>query len=256
MDDLRPFDLLPDELLHLIMLRCGPTQLSRCELVCRRWRTCITPGGDSVWLRMTERLWRSTGWVHNVPRVCPLTERLRKVPVGAMRRTLIRYDTAGLTERSEWMRLLRVALLWGHSACTLCDRGWSAPGWALNINDCKAAYMFATLEVARKVPLECELTRQNWHLFYIHSGALERFDIQFFDNKQMTASSHPGATFRWSMQDGSSSRRGEPGLQIENFPLHTFARRADGLWSICNAHVVIEQGVPPPDMLPLFDAVP
>jgi hypothetical protein len=255
MEDLRPFDLLPDELLHLIMLRCGPTELSRCEVVCRRWRTSITSGGDNVWVHKTAQLWRSTGWTHNVPRVCPLTERLRSVPVGVMRRTLMGYDTAGLTERSEWMSLLRVALLWGHSACTRCDRGWSAPGWALNINDCKAAYMFATLEVARKVPLECELTRQNWDLLYLHS-ALERFDIQFFDNKEMTASSHPGARFRWSVQGGGRHAYGEPGLQIENFPLHTFTRRADGLWRICNAHVVIEQRAPPPDMLPLFDAAP
>jgi hypothetical protein len=253
MDDVRPFDSLPDELLHHIMLRCGPSELSRCEQVCRRWRSCAASGGESAWLLHTAQLWRRTGWTHNVPCALPLTERLRKLPVSLMRQVLSRYDTAGLVEKIEWMRLLRVELLWPRASltgtvCKRSPRGLVAPSWALNIDDCKAAFMFATIEIARPTPLESQLLQHEWDLIYNnHPGS--SFDIQFFDNKEMTASSHPGARFRWRLRrDGD-----QPGLEIENFPLHTFSRAADGLWCITNPWVTIKQRAASLHELPLFD---
>lgn len=254
MEGLRPFDLLPDELLHHIMRRCGPTDLAKCEIVCRRWRSCVSSGCDSAWLLKTAELWASTGWNHNVSRVCRLSERLRTVPVPAMRRALTGYDTAGLIEKSEWMCLLLIELLWGRAVCSLSHTGWVPPNWAIHIDDCKAAYLFARKEIARKVPLECELWRQKWDLTYVQHP-LEQFEIEFFDNGEMTASSHPGARFRWRLHGGRSHPDHPPGLQVENFPLHTLARKADGLWMMCNLHVVIEQRRPPLDDLPLFDIV-
>lgn len=255
MDDVRHFDSLPDELLHHIMLRCGPSELSRCEQVCRRWRSCAASGGESAWLLQTAQLWRRTGWTHNVPCALPLTERLRKLPVSTMRRALIRYDTAGLAEKIEWMRLLRVELLWPRAAprpdavCAPSPRGLVAPSWALNVGDCKAACMFATIEIARPTPMESQLLQHDWDLVY-HNHPGSSFDIQFFENKEMTASSHPGARFRWRLrQDGD-----EPGLEIENFPLHTFSRCADGLWLLSNAWVTIKQRAAAHVELPPFDA--
>ena len=251
LQEARPFDALPDELLIHIMQLCEPAALARCEMVCPRWRSCIFAGGSGAWLRKTEELWKGTGWIYNVSRACPMMERLSKVSVSAMRRALVRFDTAGLTEKSEWMRLLRIKLLWGHAVCTPSPRGWVAPNWAVNIDDCKAAFLFARIETARQLPLRSELLRQKWDLVYYHHQ-FEVFEIEFFEGNEMTATSHPGARFHWSLQGGAGDSN-EPGLQVERFPLHKFSRRADGLWTMKNAHVTIDQRMPPSDDLPLFE---
>ena len=251
LQEARPFDALPDELLVHIMQFCGPADMARCESVSRRWRQCIAAGGGGAWLSKAEDAWRNTGWVHNVAPARPMMQRLSSVPVSTMRRSLIRFDTAGLTEKTDWMRLLRVKLLWGHSVCTATPRGWLAPSWAISIDDCKAAYLFARIEIARQMPLDSELLRQKWDLVYNHHP-FETFEIEFFENKEMAASSHPGEKFRWSVQGGPSQPNVEAGLQIERFPLHRFSRMANGLWAIQNPHVLIQQRIPPSNDLPLF----
>ncbi len=248
-----PFDLLPDELLLHIMAQCVPRALSSSEAVCRRWRSLLSSGGAAAWLLNTEHLWAGTGWAHNVSRSCALTERLDKVPVCAMRLALRGYDTAGLVEKSEWLRLLRVKLLWGPLVCARSPRGWVAPPWALNLMDCKAAFYFAMIEIARDAPLECELPRQRWDLTF-NAQPSELFEIEFFPNHEMTSTSHPGARMRWSMQHRGPTYAS--GLLIENFPLHAIRRRHDGLWVMANAHVTITQRPPPPGDLPLFDVLP
>jgi hypothetical protein len=245
------FDLLPDELLLQIMLHCAPAALLSSELVCRRWRAVLLSGGGAAWLTQTRQLWNNTGWVHNVARSCPLMQRLSQVPVNAMRRALVGYDTAGLVEKYEWMRLLRAKLLWEPFSTfwTQSERGRVAPVWALNIEDCKAAWLFATEEIAREVPLEGELLRQKWDLIF-HADPAQEFEIEFFADRTMTSSSHPGASFRWSLQTRDVA--GMSGLQIENFPLHCSTRSSEGLWQMRNAYVSIIQRPPPPGDLPLF----
>lgn len=238
-----PFDLLPDELVHRIMLRCSPSALTRCEVVSHRWRECVLASGSSVWLLKTEEMWRRTGWIHNVSSARPLSQRLSSVSAASMRQALSRYDCSGLSEKSEWIRLLRSHLLWGLGACTKAPTGWVVPRWAIRMDDCKAAYLFARREITREAPLETELTRQKWDLLYNHHP-VESFEIEFFENREMVATSHPGARFRWQIQDG--------GLQIETFPLHMFSRTSHGLWRIANENVVMTQRAPPPGDAPVM----
>lgn len=247
-----PFDSLPDELLLQIMLHCAPSALLNGEAVCRRWRSLLQSGGAAAWLSNTECLWKATGWTHNVSPAIPLMDRIRKVPVGVMRRVLADYDTAGLAEKSEWMRLLRVKLLWGNVShfFTRNSRGKVAPQWALEVDDCKAAWHFAVIEIARDVPFEAEVVRQHWDLIY-NENPDGVFDMIFSANHTMTCTSHPGATFRWWIQPWRDLS--PPGLQIENFPLHRFSRRRDGLWMARNAYVSIIQRSPPPGDVMLFD---
>ena len=235
-----PFDLLPDELVIHIMQSCTPAALAKCEVVCRRWRNCLSTGSSAVWLLKTKELWGSTGWVYNVSTSRSLSERLSCISAASMRRALSRYDTAGLTEKSEWTSMLRAMLLWEQDVCTWSQRGWIVPRWAISMDDGKAAYLFARREIARDVPLQSELSRQKWDLLY-NLHPIESFEVEFFDSSQeMSATSHPGARFRWTLQGGA-----KPGLQVENFPLHTFSRASDGRWVIANQHVCITQKTPP-----------
>jgi hypothetical protein len=264
-----PFDALPDESLASIMDMCSPRDLAKCEMVCRRWRNIIACSTDcsSSWLRHACDVWRNTGWSHNVPPLPPrpMLERLGRVPVGDMRRALVRYDTTGLMERIDWMRLLRAKLVWGTSACPSRSptRGWCTPEWATRVNDSKAAFLLARVEVGRRMPLESELSRQKWDLFYNHRPSddddddddeldmfvAEAFEIEFLAGREMTASSHPGMKFSWSIHRDEYSV--PAGLQVENFPMHTFKRKANGLWIMSNAFVTIEQRAPPIGDLPL-----
>lgn len=247
-NEANPFDDLPNESLVLILELCAPRDLARCEMFCRRWRdrassTCCS----SAWLRHARDGWVGSGWTHNVPPLPPrpTLERLGEVPVGAMRRALVRFDTAGLVERGEWTRLLRAKLVWGTSVCSRRSptRGWSFPDWAASANDCKAAFLLARVEARRGMPLESELPRQKWDLVY-NQHPSETFEIEFLlEGHEMTASSHPGMKFTWCLLP--------TGLQIETFPMHKFVRKANGLWIMSNAHVTIEQRVPPPGDLPL-----
>lgn len=249
----RLFDKIADECILQIVDYLGPFDLASCEGVSRRFNATISSSGTShMWLRFVDALWEETGFVFNVPRLCPLLERISKVPVSAMRRELMRYDTTCLTERADWMQLLRAKLIWGLSICTRSPRGWTAPQWARSINDCKAAFLFARIEVARKMPLDSELSRQKWDLIY-NQQRHTIFDIEFFDNKEMTATSHGDMKFCWSLQGGPGSSGIEMGLQVDSFPMHKFTRESDGLWIISNAHVVMEQRSPPDDNMPLLE---
>jgi hypothetical protein len=259
-----PFDALPDESLASIMDMCSPRDLAQCEMVCRRWRNAAC-GADvsSTWLRHARDVWTNTGWSHNVPPLPPrpVLERLGGVPVGDVRRALARYDTAGLHERDEWMRLLRAKLVWGTSACAFRSptRGWVVPEWIARVNDSKAAFLLANVEVRRRMPLETELSRQKWDLFYnrdasddddrLDTFVPEAFEVEFLIGREMTASSHPDMKFSWSIYRDECSV--PIGLQVENFPLHTFRRTADGLWMMTNAFVTILQRAPPIGDLPL-----
>lgn len=246
-----PFDALPDESLVLILEMCSPQDLARSEMVCRRWRHRASTGCSSAWLRHAKNVWARSGFVYNIPPnpPRPMLERIGEVPVGAMRRALVRFDTAGLVERGEWMRLLRTKLLWGTSVFSRSStRGWSPPDWAGSVNDCKAAFLLARIEVGRSMPLESELPRQKWDLVY-NQHTSETFEIEFLEGHEMTASSHPGMKFTWSLIRDENIW--PMGLQVENFPMHRFKRKADGLWIMSNAHVTIEQRVPPQGELPL-----
>ncbi|KAL3826450.1 hypothetical protein ACHAXA_011259 [Cyclostephanos tholiformis] len=252
-----PFDALPDESLVLIMEMCAPHDLARCEMVCRRWRKRVSTDCSAAWLRHGLDVWTRTGWVHNVPPLPPrpTLERIGEVSVGAMRRALVRFDTAGLVERDEWTRLLRTKLIWGTSACPSRSptRGWRPPDWAAGMNDSKAAFLLARIEAGRRMPLESELSRQRWDLAYNRdpsdSPELGTFEVEFLDGHEMTASSHPGMKFSWSVYRDENSV--PVGLQVENFPVHSFERKANGLWIMSNAFVTIEQRAPPPGDLPL-----
>lgn len=262
------FNIIPDESLVVILDFCSPHDLGKCELVCHRWRRCISSKCfSSTWLRHAANVWVNTGWKHNVPPVLPprkIIERIGDVPLRHMRRALVRYDTAGLVEREGWIKTLRAKLLYGTSICTRSPmaRGWCVPEWALRINDAKATFLLARVEVKRTTPLESELIRQKWDLIYKHDEDEQDddenepmiFEMEFLDTNEVTASSHPGVKFTWNLIRGNEDGRrtnNVPGLQIESFPMHIFNRLDSGLWTISNDHVLITQRVPYPGEVPL-----
>jgi hypothetical protein len=135
-------------------------------------------------------------------------------------------------------------------------RGWCVPEWALRINDAKATFLLARVEVKRTTPLESELIRQKWDLVYKHDDEQDEddenepmiFEMEFLDTNEVTASSHPGVKFTWNLTRGNEDGQG---LQIESFPMHIFNRLDSGLWSISNDYVLITQRVPYPGEVPL-----
>jgi hypothetical protein len=264
------FDIIPDESLVVILDYCSPQDLAKCcELVCHRWRRCISSKCfSSTWLRHARNVWVNTGWTYNIPPHLPprmMIERLGEVPLRHIRRALVRYDTAGLVEREGWIKTLRAKLLYGTSICTRSPmaRGWCVPDWAIRINDAKATFLLAQLEVKRTTPLEFELIRQKWDLIYKHEEQDNNenqqmiFEMEFSNTNEVTASSHPGVKFTWNLIRGNDNNNGRrtnniPGLQIEDFPMHIFNRLDNGLWTISNDHVLITQRVVPyPNEVPL-----
>ena len=182
-------------LLIVILTYLDPEDVLACELQSSRFRHASVCH-DSLWLVHCDRVWKRTGFSsHWVPPCIPLLERIRSVcSIAQMRKALASYETTALVEKRDFVVLLRAKLLFGPAACSRGPRGgYVPPTWAgEKLNDGKAAWAFAKKESSRKAAIESELLLGGgrWDLRYKQQPQPLPFDLQFYGNHEMSASSH------------------------------------------------------------------
>ena len=249
----KTLDALACELLMAILHFLPPESILAMEIQSKRWRSAAI-SHESLWLPYCTKVWKDTGFLPQwVPPTLPLLQRIRNVcSIAQMRRALASFETTALLEKADFIRLNRSKLLFGIAACTRGPRGgYVPPAWCCELNDGKAAWVYAKRESKRKACIESELLLGGgkWDLYYKQSMD-DPYEVTFFANKEMTASSHAQARFAWHL----NTAPGFEGVQVESFPLHVFSRDASGSWALENSHVIMRQrkGDWDPEMLPLL----
>lgn len=245
------FEKLADELIITVAEFLTAQELLTAEQISRRWRQLLS--FTALWMPHVQSLWRETGWRFNKPALVPLSVRIaQSCGVAQLKKALVLYDTTALVEKKDFITLVRAKLLFGKLLKERDSNGRLViPEWAkATFNDGKAAWIFSRQELRRLLPLESELLAEKWDLHYYNQGEHPPFEIEFFPNHEMTATSHGDARFSWRLQGLGPGL--EPGLQVEAFPLHRFSRDPDGRWLMTNDHVVITQRVTEDSPLPLM----
>lgn len=246
------FEKLADELIIEMAEFLTGEELLIAELISRRWRQLLS--FTALWMPHVHSLWQETGWRFNKPALVPLSVRIaQSCGVAHLKKALVLYDTTALVEKKDYISLVRAKLLFGKLLKERDANGrLIVPDWAKSdFNDGKAAWVFSRQELRRILPLESELFAGKWNLLYYSQGdQYPPFEIEFFPNHEMTATSHGDARFSWRLQGHGPGL--EPGLQVEAFPLHRFSRDQDGRWLITNDHVVITQRVSEGSLPPLM----
>ena len=237
-----PVERMPHEILVEIASFLSLQELFCFEAVGKVWKE-VGELHSELWLDLLEKAWKATGWTCNVPPIVFLTERIKAtLNIAAMRRALILYDTRAVSEKGELVNLLANRLLYGKlcgsgsGSGTRQPHGFSFPEWTKRINPGKQALLWGLREIHRQVPLDSELIAYTWNLTYKHTPG-ESYPVIFFDNHDMTCTSHGETRFSWRVVQGTNGGT----LQVEAFPPHRLYRTSEGLWLWENDHVVCVQ---------------
>lgn len=234
-----PVERMPHEILVEIGSFLSLQELLFFEVIGKMWKE-VGEMHNELWLDLLEKAWKATGWTFNVPPIVLLKERIKSTfNVAGMRKALILYDTRAVSEKEELVNLLANRLLYGKlcGSGTRQQHGFSFPGWTKRVNPGKLSLLWGLREIHRQVPLNSELIAYTWNLTYKHIPA-ESYPVKFYENHDMTCSSHGETRFSWRVVQGTHGGT----LQVETFPPHRLYRTSEGLWQWENDHVVCVQG--------------
>ena len=229
---------LSEELIIEIAYKLDPISLMSMELTNKQLR--INLQYDKIWLKHVYNVWLSTRYIENIPTICPLLERIRRVcSIQLLKKALKPYQSqsgGNLIEKMDYMLLLRTKLLFRTRIANN-----QIPQWTQKINDGKAAFIYSRIEIKRtKSMFESEITTINWHFRFKEQGHEgEAYEAKFFTDHTLISQFHPDQSMHWETHSGVDGKFDS--IQVEHFPRLTFSRAHDGRWEMHNNHVIFEQ---------------
>lgn len=240
----------------------GAEDLLRASELNTRWRATVNEKHATLWTRFINPMWarRKINNPHPKDDHTPLITRIKSLSLASLRRALTRVDTRRCTEKHEFQRELQALLLFG------LRRDHTPPGqkvffpeWALRIHDGKASYFHAKRELTRQTITLDELCSISWRFYFKnHQGdggedeseetGPASWKSAFSRDFTMRSGGHD-QQMSWQWVEMSSRR----GVQVEQYPVLSVTRLADGSWKMENCYVFfLQDGSLPTDSIPVI----
>lgn len=239
------------------------------ENVSASWRLLATAYDQQLWQDGTSSLWGSLTWNRASPAIQNLFERIKMLPIGKLKRSLVGIDLSRCVEKVDFQRMLLTHLVFQkHMRKELAgtDPRYAGkyvtmryPDWSLRIGPWKASFFFTARELRRKEMFASELCAVKWQFFFKQDeDNAQGWACQFKEDSTM-ASDMNQHTYSWRII-ACGDESAPMTVQVDNYPVLTATRLMEeagqqqrGRWRMDNPYVYFLQAVPlEGDQLPLW----